>query len=842
MKFLLKYKNVVWDVAMIALFALISVLYFLGPVRDGKVLAGHDHSAFSGTAAEMQHYRDTHDGERTRWMENTFSGMPTYQTSPSYHSTDHLWTLQSAYQLGLPTVAGYVFMMLLGFYILLRAFDFRQWMAALGAVLWAFSSYYFIIIAAGHIWKLLTLCFIPPTIAGVVLCFRGKYLWGALVTGIFTALQIFNNHVQMSYYFLSVMGLMAVAFVIELARKREWKQMGKAIGCAFVGGLLGIAVNMSNLFHTWQYSKETMRSKSELTYQGDNKANQTNSGLERSYITAWSYGIGETWSLMIPNVMGGASIPLSMNENAMKKADPELQGIKLSQDGHDVYSFVGQYFGEQPGTSGPVYVGAFVVFLFVLSLFIVTGPMKWCMLAATVLSILLAWGRNLMGFTDFFLDYVPMYDKFRTVASILVIAEFTIPFLGMLGLKRMVEEEDFFSNKTYGVKNSVWTYVALGLTAGVCLLFWLMPDLFFGNYISELNDSSLLMQLKEMGYPVAQLVDSLQVMRRAMFTADSMRSFLIIMVGFFALMVFRYRRIGGFSLVACITLLCLVDMWGVNKRYLNDGNFEFPTTGEETVMPSTADKFIQADGEQGRVLNLSVSTFNDNSTAYFHQSIGGYHAAKLRRYQEVIEHLLQPEMKLMIANPDTLKTCSALNMLNTRYIISNPNANAIINPYANGRAWFVDEVKYVDNADQEMAALKEHLDTRRVAVADKKFQTVLGEAKADSTASVKLVESESDRLKYQVKSNGGVLVFSEIYYPGWTCTVDGKPVEIGRVDYVLRAINIGAGEHEVEMFFRPQSVKTTEMIANGALIVMVFLFFTLLIWEGKRRRKQKANA
>lgn len=841
MNFLLKHKNVVWEVAMIALFALISVLYFWGPVQDGKVLAGHDHSAFSGTAAEMQRYRDTHDGERTRWMENTFSGMPTYQTSPSYHSTDRLGTLQGIYQLGLPTVAGYVFMMLLGFYILLRAFDFRQWMAALGAVLWAFSSYYFIIIAAGHIWKLLTLCFIPPTIAGVVLCFRGKYLWGALVTGIFTALQIFNNHVQMSYYFLSVMGLMAVAFVVELARKREWKQVGKAVGAAFAGGLLGIAVNMSNLFHTWQYGKETMRSKSELTYQGEDKANQTNDGLERSYITAWSYGIGETWSLMIPNVKGGASVPLSQNENAMKKADAELQGIQLSQDGQNVYDFTGQYFGEQPGTSGPVYVGAFVVFLFVLSLFIVTGPMKWCMLAATVLSILLAWGRNLMGFTDFFLDYVPMYDKFRTVASILVIAEFTIPFLAMLGLKRMVEEKDFFANKTYGVKNTVWTYVALGLTAGVCLLFWLMPDMFFGNYISEANDSRLLVQLKEIGYPVAQLVDSLQVMRRAMFTADALRSFIIIVVGFFALMVFRYRRIGGFSLVACITLLCLVDMWGVNKRYLNDGNFEFPKTGEEEITPSRADKFIQADGEQGRVLNLAVSTFNDNTTSYFHQSIGGYHAAKLRRYQEVIEHLLMPEMTLMLANLDTLKTCSALNMLNTRYIISNPNADAIINPYANGRAWMVDEVRYVDNADREMDALKGGMDTRRVAVADKKFQQTLGEAKADSTAEVKLLESESDRMKYHVKSNGGVLVFSEIYYPGWSCTVDGKPVEIGRVDYVLRAIHIGEGEHEVEMLFRPQSVKRTETIANAALILMTLLFFSLIIWKGNRRRKRKST-
>ena len=436
---MIKIRRVLPDVLAIILFVVISVSYFFTPIRDGLVLSGHDHSAPAGSSVEMNHYRETHHGERTRWTNSLFGGMPTYQMSPSYDSTDVLSLFEKVYQLGLPAVAAYVFMMLLGFYILLRAFDFRVWMAALGAVLWAFSSYYFIIIAAGHIWKLLTLSFIPPTIAGMVLCYKGRYLPGIIVTALFTALQILSNHVQMTYYFLFVMGFMLLAYLADAIKKHTLGRWTKATACFAVGGLLGIAINMSNLYHTWEYSKESMRGKSELTQKTKNPADQTSSGLERSYITMWSYGLGETWTLLVPNTKGGASMPLAASKTAMEHANANYSPI---------YQAFTQYWGEQPGTSGPVYVGAFVLMLFILGLFIVRGPMKWCLLAATILSILLSWGKNFMGFTDFFLDYVPMYDKFRTVASILVIAEFTIPLLAMLALKKLVEDPACLEGKS----------------------------------------------------------------------------------------------------------------------------------------------------------------------------------------------------------------------------------------------------------------------------------------------------------------------------------------------------------------------------------------------------------
>ena len=845
----MNYKKILPDVLMVALFAVISLAYFWNPIMDGLVLTGTDHDAAVGSNVELSEYRKAHNGERTRWTNSLFSGMPTYQMSPSYDSTDTLSTIETVYQLGLPTVAGYVFMMLLGFYILLRAFDFRQWMAALGAILWAFSSYYFIIIAAGHIWKLLTLCFIPPTIAGMVLCYRGKYLWGIVVMGIFTGLQIFSNHIQMSYYFLPVMALMAVSPLLASPKAEEtgavdllpathggsrWTAWLKGTAAAIVGGLLGVCINISNLYHTYEYSKETMRGKSELTQKTKDAADQTNSGLERSYITAWSYGIGETWTLLVPNTKGGASVPLSQSKTAMAKAKNEYRPL---------YQQLGQYWGEQPGTSGPVYVGAFVMFLFVLGLFIVKGPMKWALLVATILSILLSWGKNFMPLTDFFLDYVPMYDKFRTVASILVIAEFTIPLLAMLALKELCSNSSRSNLRTP-------LLVSLGLTAGICFLFWLMPDLFFGNYVSTVEEQGI-QGLAQSGVDqntINDILTNLSDMRRAVFKADAMRSLIIILIGFGILLLYRAQKLKEVPMVACLALLCLVDMWTVNRRYLNNDNFVRPRTTEQAFPLTDVDqRILQDTGKDYRVLNMTVSTFNDNTTSYYHKSIGGYHAAKLRRYQELIEAHIQGEMQNIwsmvpeMASADSL--LPVLNMLNMKYVILPLKDNGKVevkNPAANGNAWFVNELRYVADADAELAALR-GLDTKHVAVADEQFKEVLGSAQNDSTATVTLTNYEANELQYDVESRkGGVLVFSEIYYPGWTCQVDGQDVPIGRVNYVLRAIRIEGGKHHVVLTFKPRSERITETIAYSALGLLALLFVGLLarqIIVGRRKKE-----
>ena len=834
-----KVKQFVPDVLAIVFFVAISCLYFMGPIRDGLVLTGQDHSAAVGSNVEMEQYRATHHGERTRWTNTLFSGMPTYQMSPSYPSTDTLSHIESIYQLGLPAVAAYIFMMLLGFYIMLRAFDFRVWMAALGAVMWAFSSYYFIIIAAGHIWKLLTLSFIPPTIAGMVLCYRGKYLWGIVVTGIFTALQILSNHVQMTYYFLFVIGLMVLAYLVQAIREKKIAQWVRSTLCFAVGGMLGVCINLSNLYHTYEYSKETMRGKSELTQKTKDPADQTSSGLERSYITAWSYGIGETWTLLVPNVKGGASQALSESSVAMKHA---------VNDYTPIYRAFTQYFGEQPGTSGPVYVGAFVLMLFFLGLFIVKGPMKWCLLIATILSILLSWGKNFMGFTDFFLDYVPMYDKFRTVASILVIAEFTIPLLAMLALKKLVDNPDCLRGHEGSFPRIHFLTVSFCLTGGIAFLFWLMPDVFFGNYIST-SDAMYMNQYVQAGYipkdMAGGIMANMSEMRRAMFTADAMRSFLIVAIGTVILLIYRWGKLKTTPMVALLIALCLFDMWGVNKRYLNDGMFSAPRTDAQAFPKTQADEIILQDtSKYYRVLNLTVSTFNDNTTSFYHKSIGGYHAAKLRRYQELIEEHLQGEIraaqKAAIETQGDLKACNGdslfpvLNMLNMKYLIMGGKEDVKIpieNPWSYGNGWFVSRIQYVEDADAEIAELHK-INPKQTAVVDRKFQEILGTdaQPADSASRVTLTGYEANQLTYDVQSaKGGVVVFSEIYYPGWTCTIDGEKADIARADYVLRAIRVPAGKHKVILTFKPQSERVTETIAYSALCLLALILIGLLV-------------
>ena len=844
-------RGAVGDLLAILFFIALSFAYFVKPVTDGLVLTGHDHSGGAGAASEMQAYRKAHNGERTRWTNTLFSGMPTYQMAPSYPSSERLTQVEQVYKLFLPDYMVLVFVMLLGFYIMLRAFDFDVWMAALGAVLWAFSSYYFIIIGAGHIWKFYTLAYIPPTIAGLVLCYRGKYLWGLLLTSVFMALQILSNHVQMTYYFAFVIVLMALAMAPLSSPEGDtdakssnsktteapsgavegapsWLRWLKATSVFALGCLIGIAINASNLFHTWEYSKESMRGKSELTQKTKDPANQTSSGLERDYITAWSYGIGETWTLLIPNAKGGASQPLTQSQTAMKKANPTYMPI---------YQSIGQYWGEQPGTSGPVYVGAFVMFLFILGLFIVKGPMKWALLIATLLSITLAWGKNFMPWTDFFLDYVPMYDRFRTVASILVIAEFTIPLLAMLALREIVSAQK--TGRTYTVPAAI----SLALTAGFCLLFWMMPDVFFGNYISS-SEAQMLTNATKQGFipkdMLGDILNNLNAMRRAVFTADAGRSLLIILVGCAVLLAYHYKKIKTWAMVGCLIVLCTADMWDVNKRYLNDAMFSAPQPAEQFFQKTPTDEAILQDPDRYyRVVNLAVSTFNDNSTSYWHKSIGGYHAAKLRRYQELIEAYIQPELLELhqaVAETggrlDSIRGDSifpVLNMLNTKYAIlplQGGETAPVQNPWAMGNAWMAEQVVMADDADAELMNLEMLKEHPRTAIFGKQ-QDIKATLKT-GTGEIRLTAYEANALSYEAETTGGVALFSDIYYPGWQCTIDGQPAEVLRANYVLRAVVLPAGKHTIEFRFDPQSLHTTEAIANTSLVALIVLLLALV--------------
>ena len=826
-------KKYLLDIVAVVVFAVISYAYFVPATIDGRILYQHDASAGRGATQELAAYREK-TGETSRWTNATFSGMPTYQTAPSYKSTSVLSAAEKVYHLWLPNYVWYVFAYLLGFYILLRAFDFRRSLAVLGSVIWAFSSYFFIIIAAGHIWKVMALAYLPPMIAGVVLAYRGKFVHGLVLTAIFSAFEIYANHVQMTYYYLFIILFMVIAYLVQAVREKQMTRFLKATLACVIGAALGICINLSNLYHTWQYGQESMRGKSELVKK--NTANQTNSGLERDYITQWSYGIGETWTLLIPNAKGGTSaVPMSANKIVQEKGNPELAYL---------YQQIGQYWGEQPGTSGPVYVGAFVLMLFILGLFIVKGSMKWALLAATVLSVLLSWGKNFMGLTDFFIDYMPMYAKFRTVASILVIAEFTIPLLAMLALKQIIDEPDILKNKMK------YVYVSFGLTAGFALLFALMPGVFFSDFVSSSEMQALSQFPPEQLNPI---LTDLRSVRQSIFAADCWRTFWIIVIGTAFLLLYKARKLKAVYAIGGIAVLCLVDMWQVNKRYLNDDMFvESSVRDTPPAMTATDRQILQDKALDYRVLNLASNTFNENETSYYHKSIGGYHAAKLRRYQEMIEAYISPEMQSLMsavvkAGGDMTKVNGdsiypVLNMLNTKYFIlplQNNQTVPLQNPYTFGNAWLVDKITYVDNANAELDAVGK-INLKHEAVADMRFKAALGESKTQgNVAKAEITQYAPNRLTYHVESDkGGVLVFSEIYYPEWTATVDGQPVELGRVNYILRAINIKPGQHEVTLTFEPQSVTRTELVAYISYAILLILVGGILVWNWKKRKLQ----
>ena len=818
-------KKLLPDLIAILAFVLLSFAYFFPADIENRILFQHDTAAGAGAGQEVKEYYEQ-TGERSRWTNSLFGGMPMYQIAPSYDSTKSLQWVQKAYQLFLPDYVCLTFMLMLGFYILLRVFGIPVWLAGLGGIMWAFSSYFFILISAGHIWKFITLAYVPPTIAGIVLAYRGKLLWGGILTALFVALQITSNHVQMSYYFFFVILFFVGAYFEKAWRTKTLPQFFKASAVLIVAALVGIAANVSNLYHTYAYSKETMRGKSELVQTGD-AAKQTSSGLDRDYITQWSYGIDETLTLLVPNFKGGASAALSQSETAMSKANPMYSSL---------YGSLTQYFGTQPMTSGPVYVGAFVLFLFVLGCFIVKGPLKWALIGATFFSIVLSWGKNFMPLTDFFIDYVPLYNKFRAVSSILVIAEFTIPLLAIFALKRLLEEPEILKQEKKPLG------ISLLLTAGVALLLAVAPGSIGSGYVPAQEAQMLQNAVNQQMIPANELsgiLANLGEMRAELVSSDALRSFIIIGIGCSLLWLYASGKLRSSLTIAGITILCLADMWGVNKRYLNDAQFVPHSIRTETFTKTNTDELILQDTSLDyRVLNFATSTFDDNNTSYWHKSVGGYHPAKLRRYQEMIEHHISPEMqaayKAIATAGGEMDSVDAnkfrvLNMLNTKYFIfpagQQRQTVPILNPHAYGNAWFVNKAQYVNNANEEIDALDSIIPTE-TAVVDARFKDVLKgatESYKDSLSSICLTSYAPNRLTYETNNaQDGIAVFSEIYYPdGWHVTIDGQPAELARADYILRTMYVPAGQHTIEMRFDPTSLHVTEGIAYGALALLV---------------------
>ncbi len=793
-------------VAAILLFFLMTMVY-VSPVLEGRRLLQTDIVNWQGMAQEVVEHREE-TGEEALWTNSMFGGMPAFQISVRwanniadfFHDVMTLW---------LPRPADMIFLYFAGFFIFMLLLKVNPWIALAGAVGFAFSSYHFIIIEAGHNSKAVAIGYMAPVLGSIIHTFRGHLLRGGLLFAIFMGLQLYANHFQITYY----LGV-AVAFygLFQLAEHMKEKQLAgfvKKLGVLLAGLIIAVGINIGNIWGTYTYTSETMRGGTELTIREE----PLTRGLDKDYITAWSYGIGETFSLLIPNVKGGGSKQLGTNEAALEVTDPAFRNI-IAQENH--------YWGNQPFTSGPVYVGVVVLFFFLLTLFYLKGPLKWGLLGAIILSIMLSWGKNFMPLTEFFIDYVPGYNKFRAVSMTLVIAGLCIPALAFLGLHRLYHDTGklSFNNNAF--------LTAFGLTAGLSLLFYIAPRLFF-TFISDLEAqgyANLAAREPGMAPQINEFLYNLEKARIYIFRTDALRSLFFAAAAGIVTLLFARKSIGKPLFVFLVVVLITVDMWPVNRRYLNNDHFEPRRRVERPFPVRAADQHILQDEDQFRVLDLTENTFNSARTSYYHHSIGGYHGAKLQRYQDLIDFHIMGEMGNIHqvirqrANDDTvyhrLAGKTILNMLNTRYIITDPTAPPINNPHAAGNAWFVEHIEFVDNADEEILAL-ESLDIKKKAIADKRFSGYLDleDLGTDPSAAIDLTHYEPNHLKYTYRSESNQLaVFSEIYYPdGWKVFINGEETQHFRANYILRAMVLPAGEYTVEFRFKPRPYYTGQYIA-----------------------------
>ena len=800
---------------------LVAIVVFLGlavtycsPMLDGKVLHAGDTLNWQGDANEVLEYRQQ-TGETSFWTNSLFGGMPTYQITgsmPSGEITNH--TLRSILHLGLPETMGIIFAYFIGFFLMLLCFGVNPWLSIVGALAIGMSSYFFLIIPAGHVTKAVAIGFLAPVIGGMYAIFRKQYWLGAPLITLF-GMCCLALHPQMTYYVFMLIGVMVLAEIIMHCIEKRWKDLGVAIAIIIVSLGIVAGTRISWLNMNQSYVKETMRGgHSELTKQTQDKPAE---GLDIKYATDWSYGIGETMTLLIPNWEGGASGYNVGKDSPLCKA-MRSKGVP-KRDAEQFCRSAPTYHGEKMFTSGAVYVGAIVCFLFVLGLLIVPGAYKWALLFATLMSILLAWGRNFMGLTELFFNYFPMYNKFRAVESILIVAEITMPLLGFMGLQRIINGEIEWPKLRTNL------FIAGGITAGICLF----AALFAGSF-----DMTSSYDAQWKGQVPGWLYDMIIDQRVAMAKADAWRSLIFVALGFALTFWYAWRQtknqksqITNTIFFAGLAVLILIDMLPVDKRFFNNDNFIKAKDNEAYFkMQPWEEQILQDKSLDYRVLNLNTNTFNDSRTSYRLKSIGGYHAAKLRRYQDLIdEHISKMNW-------------SVLNMLNTKYIVT--RQGVIPNPDAMGNAWFVNDIRFVPTPDDECAALNT-LDLRTTAVADEKFRDVLTcEPQANEEDKIVLTEYKPNALTYLSKTaTDRLAVFSEIYYPeGWHLYIDGKEQAIGRVNYVLRATIVPAGEHTIHMEFVPDALRLDKwsmtFVILGLLLSIIGLTWPLWhLWAKK---------
>ena len=809
------FKPLIQSLAIIALFFVSMMIYFAPKVIDGKKLQTHDVQQYQGMAKEMLDHNEqvekTGEGTETHWTNSMFGGMPTYlitiapdNLTRSVHkifNTNHRHPEMIA------------FMYFLCFFIALLLFEVPLWLCMLGALFYGFSSYFFIIIEAGHVTKSMALGYMPLVIASVAACYKNKLWLGSALFALTLALQLVTNHLQITYYTMYIICAFVLFQLYEAWRAKDlWKQFFKPSLFLLVAAVLAVGSNAANLYMTYDYGKDSMRGKSELTHDADNKTE----GLDRDYATAWSYGIDETLNLFIPNFKGGSS-GSTLSEDSETYKTMKQAGVS-AQNAKSFIKNAPTYWGPQSFTSGPVYIGAIVMFLFVFGLMFVRGSVKWWLASLTALAVLLAWGRHFMPLTDFFLDYVPGYNKFRTVSMILVIAQFTVPLLAIIGLHQFVRDENR--------REEAWKKLKLSLYICGGLVLVLLVSV--GSLYDFSSPGDAQMQLPDW------LIKAIQADRKSMLIGDLWRTLLFVAATFGTLALWYFRKIKYPVLIAVLAVFTYFDMWTVNKRYLNDSDFVAvpKKQAKQHFQPTAANKAILVDPDPNfRVMNLTLSPFNDASTSYFHKSIGGYHGAKMKRYQELIDfHLSKMNM-------------SAYNMLNTKYfIVENPNSQARQpmaqqNPEALGNAWFVEKLHKVPNADAEIAALTD-FNPAAEAFADVRFVPQLTDTvfTVDSTSSITLTSYAPNHLTYTAtNTHAGVAVFSEIYYSkGWNAYINGELAPHFRVNYVLRAMNIPAGTHTIEFKFEPHSYVVSNRVSFVASLLLLLGVAVVLVFEGRK--------